>query len=95
MRSHPAFQDLAVNSRWVRRQQSASRLLLSLDLGPRKPHRERFPLGGHRRMDVTEGRVKTEQEGSGYGGPGDPLSPEWCRWQFGVQEGKVPVRLRG
>lgn len=56
------------------RQQSASRLLLSLDLGPRKPHRERFPLGGHRRMDVTEGRVKTEQEGSGYGGPETPES---------------------
>ena len=56
------------------RQQSASRLLLSLGLGPRKPHRERFPLGGPRRMDVTEGRVKTEQEGSGYEGPETPES---------------------
>lgn len=55
-------------------QQSASRLLLSLGMGPRKPCRERFPLGRPRRMDVTEGRVKTEQEGSGCGGPETPES---------------------
>lgn len=77
-----------------RKRQSASRPCCHLTWAPGSHTEKDFPWWTQE-DDVTEGRVKTEQEGSGCMEVLRPLSPEWQVAASWCPEGKVPVEVEG